>query len=536
MIDIQEIQKAIVLTQKGEFKLAESIYLNLLEKYPKNEILLSAMGLFYTNLGDLAKAKEYLQEACSIKETLGTLSAIGFVEFECKNFEKAVEYLEKSLIYGNHEDVYNKLILSLFQIKSYKKAISYSEKMYELYPNDYRAVANMVKSLTQQGKLRQAEQLCVEKLGENSNIPVLWFHLGFLKELIYSNDKQAKECYKVAAELGSPEAFYNIAVSCQKLGEYADAEIYYKKMLEFYPNDKDTITSLGMCYLKQKKFKEGYELFFQRDKSRLAKYTQNPWQPNDVFNNEIVVICDQGYGDHIQFIRYLPCLLNAMDLSSNIQSKTIKVAAPEVLRELFKNNYPQVDFIDYEMIEPQTQSLRVSDLPYALNMDFDNIPYADGYLNVEVEKISNEKLKVGLCWEAGNAGIRTMINRTINVSCFEPLFQLNSVQVYSFQVQDTLDGNSKYPQMINLAKDFKNFYDTAKALKSMDVFITVDTSVAHLAGALGVKTFLLLPYSSDWRWFDDFEKTPWYNSVKIFKQTDSISWEKEINDVIANII
>ena len=98
-----------------------------------------------------------------------------------------------------------------------------------------------------------------------------------------------------------------------------------------------------------------------------------------------------------------------------------------------------------------------------------------------------------------------------------------------------MNGNERYPQMINLAKDFKDFESTAKAMKNMDIIISVDTSVAHLAGALGVKTYLLLPYSNDWRWFDDTKTTPWYNSVEIFKQTDPISWEKPIEDIICRL-
>ena len=82
---------------------------------------------------------------------------------------------------------------------------------------------------------------------------------------------------------------------------------------------------------------------------------------------------------------------------------------------------------------------------------------------------------------------------------------------------------------------FKNFTDTAKALKAMDVLVTVDTSVAHLAGALGVKTYLLLPYATDWRWFSDTKKTLWYDSIEIFKQDDSISWENPINSIVEKL-
>ena len=185
-------------------------------------------------------------------------------------------------------------------------------------------------------------------------------------------------------------------------------------------------------------------------------------------------------------------------------------------------------------------------MPFVLNIDFDNIPFADGYLNVEKSEIESDKLKVGLCWEAGAAGIRGMINRTINVKCLEPIFNLDNIQTYSFQYNDSFGGCKKYPQMVNLAKDFSDFYDTAKALKAMDIVITVDTAVAHLAGALGIKTYLLLPYTADWRWFRSImkcyqnkekndETTLWYDSVKVFMQKDYISWEKPINDIINHL-
>ena len=521
MIDINILNKAIALTQKGYVLEAEKLYQELLEQEPDNYVLLSTVGLFYVNVCDFRKASEYLEKAVKIKETPGTLSALGFAKFEQGEFESAAEWLEKALAAGESADIYHKLIISLFESKSYKKAVEYAAKMFEKYPDDIRSVTNKVKALTQSGKLIEAEKLCVESLKKHPEDSGLWFHLGYLKELIFCDDIQARECYKAALELGNQDANYNIAVSCQKLGEYDEAEKYYRKMLELFPNDMDTMTSLGMCLLTRKKFKEGYDLFFQRNKSSLDKKTNNPWKPGEELPKEVVVMCDQGFGDHIQFIRYIPF----------IKSK-VKVAAAKQLRELFKKNYPQIEFIDYDEINPDMKSLRVTDLAYILDMDFDNIPFSEGYLESDTAEIQNDKLKVGLCWEAGSAGIRTMINRTIHIKCFEPLLNLENIQVYSFQVRDTLKGNENYPQMINLAKDFKDFSDTAKALKAMDVVVTVDTSVAHLAGALGVKTFLLLPYASDWRWFEDTKTTPWYKSVRIFKQTDHISWEEPINNVI----
>lgn len=531
MIDIETLNKAIALTQNGYVREAEALYLKLLEDDSNNYIVLSSLGLFYVNVKDYEKASIYLKKACEINETLGTVSALGFAEFEQKNFEKSAEILKRALSYGENSDIYNKLILSLFQIKNYKKAVDYSTKMYEKYPENTDAISHMVKALTQSGKLIEAEKLCVGYLRKHLDSASLWFHLGYLKELIYSDDKQACECYKKALELGNNEAYYNIAVSYQKQGFYEKAEGYYEKMLECYPNDIDTLTSLGMCKLAQKQFKEGYELFFQRDKSTLDKKTLNPWRvnaTNKIWEDEVVVLCDQGFGDHIQFIRYLPLLRNNV--------KKLYVASHPSLISIFASNYADVEFISYDEINPNMQSVRITDLAYALDIDFENIPYSDGYLKSESVNIENHKLKVGLCWEAGNAGIRTMINRTINIKLLEPILNLENIQIYSFQVKDTLKGNEKYSdKMINLAKDFKNFSDTAAAMKAMDVIISVDTSVAHLSGALGIKTFLLLPYASDWRWFSDTKTTPWYNSVEIFKQIDSISWEKPIEDIVCKL-
>ena len=528
MINVEILNKAIALTQKGYTKEAEALYLELLSNEPENYLLLSTLGLFYVNVRDFDKASEYLKKACSIKETLGTVSALGFAEFEKREFEKAAEILEKALTLGENPDIYNKLILSLFQIKNYKKAVEYAIKMYEKYPNNTDAISHMVKALTQSGKLMEAEKLCVGYLREHPDSASLWFHLGFLKELIYSDDKQACECYKQALELGNNEAYYNIAVSYQKQGDFEKAEEFYNKMLELYPNDIDTLTSLGMCKLTQKKFKDGYDLFFLRDKSSLDKKTNNPWRVGDSWQDEVVVLCDQGFGDHIQFIRYLPLLQEKV--------KKIYVASHPSLTCVFAPNYPDIEFITYDEINPEMQSVRITDLAYALDIDFDSIPFSEGYLKSDTANIENKKLKIGLCWEAGNAGIRTMINRTINIKLLEPLFNLDNVQFYSFQVRDTLKGNEKYAdKMINLASDFKNFSDTAKAMKAMDIIISVDTSVAHLAGALGIKTFLMLPFYNDWRWFNDTERTPWYNSIEIFKQADPISWEKPIEDIICKL-
>ena len=528
MIDLEELKKAIFLDKTGDLQGAESIYLKLLEQEPDNHILLSTIGIFYVSKKDFEKASMYLKKACSIKETLGTVSAYGCAECEQGNFTNAARILKHALELGETPDIYNNLILSLFHIEQYAEAIKYTQIMNEKYPDNPNSINNKIKALTSSGELLEAEKLCVETIKKDpKSIGAPWFYLGYLKELIYSDDRQALECYKLALENGHRGALYNIGVSYSKLNDFENAEKYYKLMLEEYPNQTATLVSLGMCYMAQKRFKEGYDLFFQRDKKAFKNFSNNFWQPNQNLEEEVNVICDQGLGDHIHHARYLHALSEKV--------KQINVIANPILKSIFEKNFPFAKFIILEEINPDIQTLFITDLAYALDIDFENIPFAEGYLKSDTADIKSEKLKVGICWEAGAAGIRGLINRTINVKLLEPIFELENIQTYSFQVTDSMGGNEKYPQMINLAKDFKDFEDTAQALKAMDVLVSVDTSVAHMAGALGVKTYLMLPYTTDWRWFEDTKTSPWYKSVEIFKQTDPISWENVISEIVEKL-
>lgn len=523
MINIELLNKAVDKAKSGEYQEAEKIYQKLVAENPNDSNLLSFVGLFYIQYMNYEKAIEYLKKSYEINKTLGTVSALGFAYYEANNLEKATETLIEALNYGETPDIYDKIIRSYFKTKHYREAVQYSQIMFSKYPENVKTISNLVKSKTYSGELLEAEKICVDFLKQHPDSAEMWFHLGYLKELIYCDDKQALECYKAASELGSVEAFYNIAVSYQKQGDYKNAEINFKKILEFKPDDGVYKSSLGMCYLKQKKFKEGYDLFFQREKTLVDSFTNNPWKPGDKFDKNIVILCDQGYGDNIQFMRYIPFLKE--------KTEQIFIAARRPIIPIFEKFCPYAKVIEHKDVDSNMQSIRITDLAYVLDIDFEHIPFSEGYLKYEKTEIKSDKPKIGLCWEAGSAGIRTMLNRTINIKEFERILNLENIQVYSFQVDDTLKGNERYPQMINLAKDFKTFEDTAKAMSGMDLIISVDTAVAHLAGALGVKTWLLIPYTNDWRWFDDTKTTPWYDSIEIFKQQDNINWEKELGEI-----
>lgn len=179
-------------------------------------------------------------------------------------------------------------------------------------------------------------------------------------------------------------------------------------------------------------------------------------------------------------------------------------------------------------------------MPYYLYLDFDNIPYAEGYLKADKTKVeyfknkyfNNDKLKVGLCWKAGGIGIRGAINRTVNIEYFKKMLELSDkIQFYSVQLDDIFDGCKKYPQITDLAPEINDFNDTAAIIENCDIFVTVDTSCAHVAGAMGKKTIVLIPYCADWRWFNHDRTTEWYNSVELLKQQDRQDWFIEVDEI-----
>ena len=429
--------------------------------------------------------------------------------------------------------IYDRLITCCTCLKLREKAFKYAGDFYKKYPENEDAMSHYIETMMYTGKIKEAEELCTSLLQKYPNFEKLWIRMGILVELNYCNDELAKECYEKVIELNPKNlsGYNNLAIVLSKLGDYKEAEKLYKHILSVSPESCDVKKSLGLLYLKQRNFQEGYENFVQRPLKGSENNIKHFW--NGEKTDELSVICDQGFGDHIQFIRYLPFIKEKAD--------RVNVYCYKGLTKLFENNYKHlenVSFFDDKGEFPDVPSVLLSNSAYFLGIDFDNIPFKNGYLKSDENKFENyfdnKKIKVGVCWEAGAVEVRELIHKTINIKYFEPLFDLagESYEFYSFQNRPLNDYYKEY-NMVDLGTKFENFEDTASAMKNLDLLITVDTANAHLAGAMGVKAIMLLPYCSDWRWFDNTEKTEWYDSVKIVKQQNGQTWESEIQKVIS---
>lgn len=258
----------------------------------------------------------------------------------------------------------------------------------------------------------------------------------------------------------------------------------------------------------------------------ISNYYKYLWKCEDL-QNKVLFIFDyfSGFGDFIMYARYIPIIIK--------QAKKIIIEVNENLYDLYKYNFPNAEIILQKFEEYKNYDYTYHhELFLNLQKNLEHFPFPEGYLTVNpvlIEKFKplfkTTKKKIGIFYESNS-----IINkhRSLKTKEILPLLENRNFEFYSLSKDppDDLPIN-----IINLSSHIKNANDTAAIMKNLDLVISTDSFPVHLAGALGIKAFLMLPYDSDWRWFNDIHKTAWYNSVTIFKQKSPNNWQ----DVIQHI-
>jgi len=540
MTDMKLLSQANILVKNKDFKSAEKIYLELLAKNMNDDIVQSFLGRLYILQQKYIPAERILTQAYNKRKSAPTTASLALAKYMLKKYDEAVILYEELFKYDKDSPkIFERIIKSFRALKMYNFSHAYAQKLFSIHPNEEFSMFALTQSYMDTGDIKKAEEMCAKTIKAYPNSAEIWIIAGTLQEFTDCNEELAQECYRTAIDNGSKSAYYHLAVSLQKTGQFKEAETMYKKMIELIPQDEYSQASLGTLYLLQKNIKEGYKYFTKREKSKEIYSLKNQWDGKNYLDETLLLYCDQGLGDSIQFIRYLPYLTDKF--------KNISVLSRSECIELFEKNYKQLNNVKFYQklsdIDDYDRYVLNSELPYYLDIDFDNIPFRQGYFLSDEHKtklfkekyFNTDKLKIGLCWQAGAVGMKGAIHRTIHIDYFEKILGIKNVQFYSFQLKDIFNTYSKYPNIISLENELNNFDDTAALMKNLDIMITVDTACLHLAGALGIKTFLLLPYCAEWRWFNNDKRTEWYESVEIFKQKERRDWFIETDEIAKRI-
>lgn len=382
------------------------------------------------------------------------------------------------------------------------------------------------------------------------------FETYFNLALEYKNTaeyEKAERTYLKALELEpkSSEVFYNLSNIYLLLNKPYEAIKCLQKCLQINPSDYEAEYFLSLAYYRVKDYEMGEKFFEARLCRETAVRTQQKtypnimqraklWQGQDISDKTLYTYYEAGFGDMIMFARYIP------EIEKRCKKLVIK---PQIeLSQLFRDNFLKSDVMNYFYDEKSFDfdyHVPFLSIPYVLNLKGDEVfIHHDKYLNATKDKIdffkekyfNNDKFKIAIKWQ-GNTYYET--DRVIDVDAFSPLFELADTKIYSAQTFEGAENLKKLSEkfdITDLSPDLKDFSYTAGALANVDLVISSDSSLAHLAGAMGIPCIVLLPYNYNWRWHMDLSKCDWYDSLKLFRLGEKESWKGLVKRVVKTIL
>ncbi len=324
----------------------------------------------------------------------------------------------------------------------------------------------------------------------------------------------------------------NLGLARQALNQIPDAVAAFREALRIEPGFTRARWNLSLALLLRGEFEEGWQQYESRlqipdlaGKENQAKLPR--WNGRAEAGQRLQLQAEQGIGDTIQFARYLP-LLEAQGLS-------ITLACDPALHPVLSTLTAEVRLIPRGAVDSDCRAqFSLASLPLHYATKTDAIPAKTPYLWSKPERVSQWRerlgpqraLRVGLVW-AGNPTHSNDRNRSLHLTALEPLLKLQEIEWISLQMGEArrqLLAVDPTFRPRDVAEHLHDFGDTAALLEVLDLVLTVDTSVAHLAGAMARRTWILLPYAPDWRWQLDRDDSSWYPSARLFRQQRLADW------------
>jgi len=536
------LQQSLQYIQNGNLGLAEDYAKKAFEIDRKNFNTLNILGSIKGLQGDITESIDLLLAATEIKKNdFGVQFNLAKAYIHLGRYAESLPHHRKAIsLNGSNPDAYVNYAKSLNEVGQPLEAIAAYEKALKLNPNDYEVWTYKGLLLNELQDYENAIQTFNEALRINPSYSSAIFSMG----VAYYDLRRYQEAislYDKSLEIDSNNAsiWFNKGLAHHDLGQYLDALNAYKSALNHQPDYPDAEFSEALTRLTLGDLELGLQKFEARwTKSNAAphRHAQFPQLTNldKTQGKTILVWEEEGFGDAIQFSRYISKL-------SEHGARIIFEVRPELLNLFqglegisFINRGDEVGDIDFQA--------PLQSLPLIFNASLSNIPSADGYLSTPDALVQKWATRLLLKNDKLNIGIATSINsKYANLPGHKramPLKEANPLLKYAnlFVIQKDLpDEDRDFIENSNgityLGDELNDFLDSAAIVKNMDLIICVDTSLAHLAGAIGKQVFILLSQTSDWRWFLDANTSPWYSSATLFRQTSLDDWSGVIERV-----
>ncbi|BAN23291.1 TPR repeat-containing protein [Caballeronia insecticola] len=548
---------AASLSDSQQWDKAEQTLKKALAVDPANVAIHLHLARVLGCMGRIADAEACLRHALILQpDNVQTCLELGrTLEAACKPAEAETQYRKSISVAPHQAETHVALAKLLVERKSLQDAESEYRHALRLQPDDAETLSSLGMLLQGTERVTEAEACFRAALRSRAeHIPAL----GNLADLLNNDARyaEAEACYRRILEIDPRciEALNNLGRLLEDAHRFDEAETYYRQVLTIEPERVPTVLNLSLLLLKRGRLKEAWPLYESRyadspywgDESAMHAKPPFPfkeWQGEPLAGRSLLVRSEQGFGDSLHFARYLPqlkrlgvakltlvCPAALVSLLETVEGVDVCISETDV------NNVPAHDFWCFTM-----------SLPLRFGTTLDTIPASVPYLRAPAERqsrwagrFSEDSLKIGLVW-AGDprpslaSAHLTDRRRSLNAQAYLPLLRIPGITFVSLQL-----GNSTRPQIKDLPPELRpldvmdevnDFADTAALIEQLDLVITVDTSVAHLAGALARPVWILSRFDGCWRWLLDRDDAPWYPSARLFRQTRPGDWTGVIDRV-----
>ena len=563
------IEAGDIFLRELDFKTAITCYAKALD-YPLDA---NALRRVYTNLGVAYKREGLLEKAVAILERgialdnsytpfYSNLSSVLRLQ---KQYAKSAQMLWKTISMTHKLHDYITLVELLKLLKKPEETLGVANEIVKKFPNEYEAYLNLG-NLFASWRLfqkavepyRRAIVLAPDKTQAYNNLGVVYKELGRNEEALFAYQKVLELNPNDSAALNNlgnlrrnmgdttgaiaalkcsitlnpnyADAYSNLGALYKENKEFDRAMFYYQKALALNPEHTNAQFDIALMELSKGNYESGWSGYEYRLKMNelLAKtdvYTSPLWQGESLQNKTIILQTEQGFGDTIMFIRYAPYF-------KELGAKIIVRTRLELMA-LFRSIQEVDEIICEEDPLPEHDFyLPLLSCPQRFKTVLQTIPRKFPYLGSPKNGLSLERksLHVGITW-SGSPTNRGHKDRYVGLKILSQLFDIDHISWYSLQIGEDsheIQSFNLHDTIIDKTELLTDFAQTAAFIEALDLVISVDTSVAHLSGALNKKTFVLLSKPAEWRWMQEGETTPWYESLLLFRQEIRGDWQKPI--------
>ena len=533
----------VALKQSGQLHRAIEELEKAVAIDPLRADFLAELGIACGDAGDFEKAVKHLREAVPKLTVLGQddfvfLAALGDACFALSFWTEAIEHYRSALKkkapdQTTHLNVQLNIGVALHHLEKRSCAIKAYKAVLSVDPLHIGALTNLGVAHQEDKNFNDSLVMLFKAADLLPNDPLILTDLGVSLTKVNKTDEAIKKFTLALNEAPDyAKAWSNLGNAYQAQNKITEAWEAHQRAIDLEPNNPELHWNLAMTLLLAGEYEQGWvEYEWRRRRHPTPSSPKSAeWGGEPINGKSILLIGEQGAGDAIQFSRYAPILES--------EGARIVLQVHASLRKLFSTLGRNITVLRPSDPLPNCDfHAQLMSIPYKRKERFEDLAAPNSYLSVPSETyevLPNRKKgtkRIGIAWY-GNPDHDNDTNRSCPFGELAPLFELDKVEWVSLQKEPV---QHKIAGMIDPSNQFYSFADTAAVISQLDLVVSVDTAVAHLAGALGSPVWIMLPYSPDWRWLTRRSDSPWYPSARLYRQLSPGDWNSVITSIKSDL-